>query len=326
MIRIAILLGLIGLAAATAIIGWSGYHEVLAAVAVAGPVGIVATALFHLVPMVCCVIGWRALLPGKKRPSHAFFLYLLWLRSSVNNLLPVARIGGEFIAVRVMTKHGVRKGPAIAATVVETTMSVLAVFLFNVIGIGMFAYHVGADSLVLKFAAGLLFSLPVIAALVVVQKFGFFGLLTRVFNLLLRDKWKKLAGNAAQLDHAVHTMYRRGGRVLFCGFWQFMSWTMGAGEIWCALYFLQHELPISQAVMIEALIQASASAAFAVPGAIGVQEAGIVLFGHMLGLTPDVAAALAVVRRCRDLILYVPGLLAWQAQEGRWLMGKRKIS
>jgi uncharacterized membrane protein YbhN (UPF0104 family) len=72
--------------------------------------------------------------------------------------------------------------------------------------------------------------------------------------------------------------------------------------------------------MIEALIQGAASAAFAVPGALGVQEAGFLVFGGMLGLPPEMAAALAVMRRCRDLICYAPGLIAWQAHEGKRLL------
>src|ERR1700722_13235870 len=133
MFRIAILFGLIGLAAATAIIVTGGYDQVVQALAQAGW-GFVWASLSHIIPMIFCIIGWRALMPGKNRPSHAFFLYLLWLRASVNNLLPVARIGGEVLAVRVMIKHGIRNTTAIAATVVETTMSVVAVFLFNIIG------------------------------------------------------------------------------------------------------------------------------------------------------------------------------------------------
>ncbi|MDD3183613.1 MAG: hypothetical protein PHD48_12550, partial [Alphaproteobacteria bacterium] len=81
-------------------------------------------------------------------------------------------------------------------------------------------------------------------------------------------------------------------------------------------------LPLVECMMIEALIQATSSAAFIVPGALGVQEAGFLLFGSMLGLTPEIAAALAVVRRCRDFILYIPGLVFWQIQEGRWLRAR----
>jgi hypothetical protein len=73
MFRVAALLGLIGLIAATVIIGWNGYGQVLAALDVAGW-GIVWTSLYHIVPMIGCVLGWRALLPERKKPSHLFFL------------------------------------------------------------------------------------------------------------------------------------------------------------------------------------------------------------------------------------------------------------
>jgi putative membrane protein len=323
MIRLAALFGLLGLAAATAIIVSSGYQQILAALKIAG-LGIVWTSLFHLVPMIFCVIGWRALMPGRERPSHLFFLYILWLRSAVNNLMPVARIGGEVVAVRMMTKHGVRQSSAVASTVVELTLSVIAVFLFVVTGVTMFVLHVGAAAPGWRLAAGLLVTLPVIAAMTLMQRVGFFGLLDKVFALMFRKQWTKFAGSAARLDRAVHAMYRRKKRILFCGFWQLASWISGTGEVWLALYFLGHPLPFNEAVMIEALVQASASAAFAVPGALGVQEAGFLLFGGMLGLTPDIALALAVIRRCRDLLLFVPGLLVWQVQEGRWLLRSGK--
>ena len=107
-------------------------------------------------------------------------------------------------------------------------------------------------------------------------------------------------------------------------FWQMIAWLSGTGEIALALSYLGHPLPLVEAFMIEALIQASVSAAFVVPGALGVQEGGFLLFGHMLGLTPEIAVALAVIRRCRDVLLFVPGLIVWQVQEGRWLLKGRK--
>jgi len=74
---------------------------------------------------------------------------------------------------------------------------------------------------------------------------------------------------------------------------------------------------LADAVMIEALIQTLASAAFIVPGALGVQEAGFVGLAVLAGLEPSMGAALAVTRRLRDVVLYLPGLLAWSWAEGR---------
>ena len=319
MFRMAAFLGLVGLAIATGVIVWSGFAQVTEALGQAGW-GIVLVALFHFVPLVISSVGWRVLVPGKSRPSLSMFVYFMWVRAAVNNLMPVARVGGEIASVRLMTAFGMRKSTAIAITVVELTLSIAALFLFVVIGVILFALRVSDHSVVTQLLWGLVLSLPLLAALAAVQKIGFFGLLSRLFRVLFRDKWATMVGNAARLDRAVAAIYRRKGRALACAVWQFVGWGLGSVEIWLALTFLGHPLPLVEAVMIEALIQGSTSAAFAVPGALGVQEAGFLVFGGMLGLPREVAAALAVIRRCRDLICYAPALVAWQVFEGKRLL------
>ena len=69
-----------------------------------------------------------------------------------------------------------------------------------------------------------------------------------------------------------------------CFAWQLAGWVLGAGEIWLALRFLGHQRSALDAVVIEALIQAVSSAAFIVPGALGVQEAAFVVIGTTLGI------------------------------------------
>ncbi len=318
MFRWAILLGLVGLAAATAIIVGSGLGEVALALKEAGW-GIIAVAAFHLITLVAASYGWQRLSPGKKRPSLLSFIYFMWIRAAVNNLMPAARIGGEIASIRVMIAHGVRKNVAVATTVAELMLSIVAVFIFVCLGVVLFALRVNDKNTLMQLAWGLALSLPLIAVLALVLKIGFFGLLSKLFRAVFRDKWASFAGNASKLDKAIAVIYRRKNRAIACGLWQFISWVLGAGEVWLALYFLGHPLPIAEAVMIEALIQGSVSAAFAVPAALGVQEAGFLVFGGMLGLPPEISAALAVIRRCRDLLCYAPGLIAWQIHEGkRW--------
>jgi hypothetical protein len=57
-------------------------------------------------------------------------------------------------------------------------------------------------------------------------------------------------------------------------------------------------------------------AAFAVPGALGAQEGGLIVLCAMFGIPPEAALALSLVKRIPDVVLGVPGLLAWQAMEG----------
>jgi hypothetical protein len=196
----------------------------------------------------------------------------------------------------------------------------MAVFNFVCAGVFFFALRIGDANLVSLLAGGLAFTLPVIGALLLVQKIGFFGLLLRLFRLMFRDKWAGVVGNAANLDRAVAAIYRRTQSVLLCGVLQLLAWSLGSVEIGVALKFLGHEFSWGDSLILEALIQGSSSAAFAIPGALGVQEAGFLFFGAMLGLPPNIATALAVMRRCRDLICYVPGLVAWQMHEGKKLL------
>lgn len=322
MFRLAAFLGLVGLAAATGVIVWTGWSHVSLALAQAGWQGVLAISLFHFLPLIVSSAGWRILIPGNKKPSLPMFVYFMWIRAAVNNLMPVARIGGEVAAVRVMMAQGIRKDVAIASTVVELTLSIMAIFLFVAIGILLFALRVSDHKIAAQLAWGLMISLPLIGAFAVIQKIGVFVLLSRLFRLMFRDKWAVLIGSAARLDRAVSAIYRRKCRVIACGVMQFVAWGLGSVEIWIALNFLGHPLPLIEGLMIEALVQGSASAAFAIPGALGVQEAGFLLFGGMLGLPPGTAAALAVMRRCRDLLCYTPGLIAWQTYEGKRLLDR----
>jgi len=54
-----------------------------------------------------------------------------------------------------------------------------------------------------------------------------------------------------------------------------------------------------------------------VPGALGIQEGAFVVIGAALGLDATTSLALASARRIRDLIIYLPGLIAWHRAETR---------
>jgi uncharacterized membrane protein YbhN (UPF0104 family) len=61
-----------------------------------------------------------------------------------------------------------------------------------------------------------------------------------------------------------------------------------------------------------------------VPGALGVLEGGIVVFGALFGLPADMALAISLSKRVRELALGLPGLMAWQWVEGQNLLRRSK--
>ena len=103
-----------------------------------------------------------------------------------------------------------------------------------------------------------------------------------------------------------------------------LAWALGAAEIWLALYFMDIPVTIADALLLESLILAVRAAAFFVPGAVGVQEGAFVLLGAAIGLSPEVALALSLIKRVRELVIGVPALLAWQVAEGKQIFALRK--
>jgi hypothetical protein len=62
--------------------------------------------------------------------------------------------------------------------------------------------------------------------------------------------------------------------------------------------------------------------AFVVPAGLGVQEATLVLFGHALGIGSELALAVSMVKRAREVLCGLPSLASWQWMEARRLAVK----
>ena len=324
MIRTAALLGLAGLALATALFVWQGIAPILAAFAAAG-LGIVWASLFHFVPMTLNARAWQILLPRRGRSILPVFLWAVWLREAVNGLLPVARIGGEVVSARLLMRHGLRGPKAVASLVIDMTVSLVSQSVFTLAGLTLLLERGVSSDVARDVAVGLVVAVPVLAALVAVQRAGFFGLLARLFRALFGNRFEALVGGAEPLDRAVHRLYRRRRAVLVCFLWQLTGWMAGAGEVWLALLFLGHPVALGDALLVEAVIEALSSGAFVVPGALGVQEGGFLVVGSLIGLSPELALALALMRRARDVIIFVPALAVWQISAGRRAWAKSPV-
>ena len=61
------------------------------------------------------------------------------------------------------------------------------------------------------------------------------------------------------------------------------------------------------------------SAAFVVPGSLGVQEVAYVALGSVFGVDAAVMLGVSLLRRGRDLALGIPVLIVWQVLEWRAL-------
>ena len=99
-------------------------------------------------------------------------------------------------------------------------------------------------------------------------------------------------------------------------------WIESAAEIWLALRFIGVPLGFGAVMVIESLLYAVRSVAFAVPNAVGVQEGAYILLGASFGLTPEIGLALSLLKRAREAVIGLPALGAWQLIESGRLYGR----
>jgi uncharacterized membrane protein YbhN (UPF0104 family) len=105
--------------------------------------------------------------------------------------------------------------------------------------------------------------------------------------------------------------------------WTIISFLAAAGEIWIALYGMDLPASFANAIIFQSTAFTIRSAAFAVPGGLGVQEGGSVFVGSLLGIPGESAFALSLIMRIRELGIGIPGLITWQFIEGRRLLRSR---
>jgi putative membrane protein len=231
-------------------------------------------------------------------PPVSLVLFARWIGESVNGLLPVLQVGGNVAKARVLVRRGVPGAVAGATVVVDVTLVVATQVVFTLVGIALLLAHLGFTRLTLLAAAGAAATTALLAVTFVLQRRSPFTLLARLSGRIAGADRQALTAGAAAIDAGVVELYRDRRPILASAAWHLVAWFVGAGEVWLALMFLGHPVPLHTAVLLESLGQAVRTGFFLVPGALGVQEGGFVLLGGALGLAPDTALALSLTRRC----------------------------
>ena len=142
-------------------------------------------------------------------------------------------------------------------------------------------------------------------AFLAVQRHGF-DLFDRFAHVLGRGWADKTAVGAAALHVALSSIYGQHARVWVNFLLHLACWIASTLEAWLALRFAGAPLGFATVLVIESLLYAARSAAFAVPNAVGVQEGAYILLGASFGLTPETALALSLLKRARDLTIGLP--------------------
>jgi putative membrane protein len=274
---------------------------------------------YRMVFFVLYAVGWRAMLRPFDARGRAGFGYVLWVsmvREAVDRLLPVASVGGAVIGVRLIRLRGLATIPVSATVIVDILLTLFALYIFG----GLAALIlVGADTgeSHRRVLAVLLVSLPIPVVSLLALRYG--SIFQRLQRLISPMVGLTGAETAASLDTDLRSILARVQTLLGAGALQFVALVSASFEIWWALRLFDHPVSAASSVMLEGLTQAVRHLAFIVPAGLGVQEAALVLFGHTLGVSAELALAVSAVKRMREVLCGVPPLLSWHWLEtGRW--------
>ena len=273
----------------------------------------------HALPLGLDVLGWRTLLRAAgvaatlASPRRLFVIAAV--REAVNRLLPVANVGGEIVGIRMLCRDGAG-APGVAASVVaEVLLTLISQLLFAAAGVLLLLRLTGRVAASANLLVGLLLALAGIAALyLLIHRGSIFERILRTVEAMLDlpAQLRGLRGQAIALDAALRGLLGHSAALLMALGWQLAGFVTGAIETWLALRLLQHPVGFGSAWVLESLTQAIRHFIFVVPAGLGVQEAGLVGFGYLLGLGSDASIALSLAKRMREILFGVPALVYWQ--------------
>jgi putative membrane protein len=316
--KITVILSCIGIVLFAGIILWYGAEDILSALLLCGP-GLLVVAVSHILPLLADSFGWRFLIISNHRPGLLSLIKLRWIGESINSLLPVAQVGGDVVRAGMLRSCGVQGAVSGASIIVEITITLVTQIIFTIMGIVILLLS-GNSGLAMKALTAILVMSVLTCAFMFVQRAGLWRRLMQFLALIGGGGLAASFGEgAARLDEETRILYKRVDRLLMAGLWRMAGWIAGVVEVWLVFFFMGHAVSVVNAFMLESLGQAIRAAAFMVPGALGVQEGGFVVLGALLGITPEMALGLSLAKRVRELLLGIPGLVTWQAMEGKRL-------
>ncbi len=276
--------------------------------------------------LLAAAISWRMLFPKDHTPNFGTILKALWIGRAINTLLPVATIGGELAKARLVTVWGTRGIDASASVLVDKTVQAMAVAVWAFIGTLLLIHLAIDDQLAIAAMLGITALAAGLLGFILVQHAGMVGFMaSAVGKFVSSGGWEEITNNAQEVDALVREIYSDYHCVIISTLWRTFGLMLQTSEVWLGCYLLGFPISFIEALMLKSLTATISDIAFFIPNAYGVQEGGYVMLGALLGMTADLALAVSLATRIRELVVDIPGLVVWQHFESKLLLNKRHI-
>jgi len=310
-----------GVGAVTVLIFWAGVGPVLHAFETAGW-GVPGVVLLRGTAVVGAGLGWFVLFPAVSRPNVFACVFVRFLREGANTLLPMTQVGGDVIGARALTLCGAPASLSAASVIVDVLIQAVTLFLFALLGLATLA-AIGRQAAVGETVA-------VVTAVAIPALLGFYLAQRPIGQRFVKTILTRIVGEREWLTFgAIDALFARLGSiyanrpgVLASVAIHIAVWLFDALEVWVILACMGTPASYPEALVIESLMQAIRAAAFAIPGALGAQEGGLIAICAIFGLPAQAAIAMSLIKRVPDFVFGAPSLLGWQVLEGRALLAR----
>jgi putative membrane protein len=312
----------LGLAVFASFLARAGVGEILRTV---GDLGWLAPLVLvpYLLVYVADASGWWSAF-GPEGPGVGWLgcFRIRWAGEAVNNVVPTAYVGGEAVKVYLLHKRGLPLARATAGSVISKSVQTLAQLLF-ISSAALVFYRIGpAEG---GFRAGMLGvmlgGLTVVVGLFWLQRRGLFDSLSRALaTLRIRPAALERRREAlSRVDRAIGAFYlHHRGHFLRCLGAHLGGWLLDPLEIFLVAQLLHFPITWWQALAVEAFVSVAKILGLFVPGALGIQESGIVFLCRAAGLEDAFGLAYALIRRGREVAFALVGWFLLYVEEGTW--------
>jgi hypothetical protein len=289
-------------------VGWPSIEANLRSI---GAWFFVLVALWTL-PQMAFFLGWWAVMDPRPSLSRLPRLFAVYLAGDSANYLAPGGVAGEPLKVHMLSRE-LGPGPALASVTLHKHVDLLAQWIFALCGVVL---TLTSFPLSWRARAG---ALAGVAGLGVLLALLTWALRRGTYAPALRwlSRWKALSARllphhegAMAVDDRIRGFYgqRRGSfaaGVALC----FLGWCGGAVETYIVLRLLTPGRGWSMAFGVESLSMILTTMLLFLPGRIGGAEGARAGVCVLLGLTAAQGVAYGLVRRARELVWVVPGIV-----------------
>lgn len=288
--------------------------DVMARLGTFGAVAVLAT---FGIAMASDVIAWALMF--RSVALSTLWSIKLWLVLMVgeafNMLTPLGAFGGEPFKALLLNRHyNISYEEGTASLVLIQTVNSLAQVPFVIVGTILMLQ---ADILPAAIEQAILIATVVISIFMVLVYIALHGRLLAKLPARMENSESaaKLATAIAFItdleERLFHFVRNTPGQSAAALLFAFLSWVLGAVEIYLVFEFLGAPITAAEAWIVETVIVLVRSVTFFVPGHIGVQDGALTAVGSSLTGSTDIGLAMALIRRGRELFWAGVGLLIY---------------